>query len=167
MIIGGAASGKSHFAETLVTNESKQPVYLATAQAFDDEMVAKIAEHRADRADQGWQTIEEPKDVAKVLMDLPPGVVLLDCATMWLSNRLMETDDLREEITAFCEAAKECSNKVVVVTNEVGLGIVPENAMARKFRNLQGNLNFTLASKADLVVQVVAGLPNVLKGQLP
>ncbi len=168
MMIGGAASGKSAFAEQFVIAQSEHPIYLATAQAFDEEMAAKIAAHKADRAAHGWVTIEEPLDVAGRLREFgSDNVVLLDCATMWLSNRLDQTEDKRAEIDAFCDAVVESPARVTVVTNEVGQGIVPENALARSFRNLQGNLNVSLAKRCDLVVQVVAGLPNVLKGSLP
>lgn len=168
MVIGGAASGKSAFAEAFVIAQGKPRVYLATAQAFDDEMASKISEHKAARAADGWTTLEEPLEVAERLLHMPPGeTVLLDCATMWLSNQMNSSDDIRPKIDALCAAMLDSPAHITVVTNEVGQGIVPDNALARRFRNLQGNLNYSLAKNCDLVVQVVAGLPNVLKGSLP
>lgn len=168
MIIGGAASGKSAFAEAFVIAQSKTPIYLATAQAFDAEMANKIAAHKTDREAHGWRTIEEPMAVADQISKFgEDDVVLLDCATMWLSNTMADVEEMRLEIDTFCDAIAASPASITVVTNEVGQGIVPENVMARRFRDLQGNLNFSLAKRCDLVVQVVAGLPNVLKGELP
>jgi len=171
MVIGGAASGKSAFAEQFVIGQGTPRIYLATAQSFDDEMSAKIAEHRDARATENWETIEEPLNVADRLAEFTPDTpVLLDCATMWLNNlmadRAEHSEDLRADIDALCQAVTACAAPLTIVTNEVGQGIVPDNALARKFRNLQGNLNYSLARQCDLVVQVVAGLPNVLKGTL-
>ena len=167
LILGGAASGKSSYAERLVNADGRTRVYIATAQAFDDEMRDKIAAHRTTRGD-GWQTIEAPLDVAGALRGVGDGeVVLLDCATLWLSNAMLAERDLAQECAALLAALRACPAPMVVVSNEVGMGIVPEHAMSRRFRNAQGRLNQDLAAQADLVVAVMAGLPLVLKGTVP
>lgn len=167
LIIGGAASGKSDFAEGLVTASGKSKIYLATAQAHDGEMAAKISRHQKSRGD-GWRTIEAPLDLSDALGTATKSdVVLLDCATLWLTNHLMADTDLAASQTALLHALATCPAPVVVVTNEVGAGIVPENALARKFREAQGRLNQCLAAQSDLAVTVIAGLPIVLKGSLP
>lgn len=167
LVIGGAASGKSACAEALTLRAGRAPVYLATAQAHDAEMRDKIARHRADRG-TGWTTIEAPMDVGPALDRVTnQQIVLLDCATMWLSNHLIAGDDLDRARDGLMDALDACAAPVVIVTNETGLGIVPENALARQFRQAQGVLNQALAARAVLVVNVIAGLPQVLKGQLP
>lgn len=167
LVLGGAASGKSTFAESLVLQSGNTPVYLATAQVFDDEMAAKIARHRQMRG-TGWTTIEEPLDLTPVLAQITPDqTVLIDCATLWLTNVILGEHDLDAHTNALLAAIAACQGPVVVVSNEVGQGIVPDNALSRKFRNAQGRLNQQIAGKADLVVAVMAGLPLVLKGQLP
>jgi adenosylcobinamide kinase/adenosylcobinamide-phosphate guanylyltransferase len=170
MMLGGAASGKSTFAEHTImrTCAKKQKLYIATAQAFDDEMRAKIADHQIARQADGWTTCEEPLDVTSVLGRVTADqVVLLDCATLWLTNQLMKEADLSAASRELVAALKNCAGSVVVVTNEVGQGIVPEHALSRKFREAQGKLNQHIAREAQLVVQVIAGLPLVLKGSLP
>ncbi len=164
LVLGGAASGKSAFAETLVMATGKPRVYLATAQAFDDEMRAKVDRHR-DQRGPDWTTLEAPHDVAPALSGLHTDqVCLLDCATMWLSNRMLAEDDLAAAQDKFLAALAGCAAELVVVSNEVGQGIVPDNALARRFRDAQGRLNIALAARSDRVIQVVAGLPLVLKG---
>lgn len=163
LVLGGAASGKSAYAEKLVTGSGLQQVYLATAQAFDDEMRAKIARHIALRG-AGWITIEEPIDPGAVLASATPDqAVLLDCATLWLTNVMLADHDMAEARAALVHALVTCPATVVVVSNEVGQGIVPDNALARRFRNAQGALNQAIAAQADSVVAVMAGLPLVLK----
>ena len=167
LVLGGAASGKSAYAETLVLNTSTHCIYLATAQAFDTEMQAKICRHQ-NRRGPAWSTIEAPLNAADVLGKLAEGqVCLLDCATLWLSNHLMAENEIEAEQSLLLHALRLCPARVVVVSNEVGHGIVPDNALARRFREAQGRLNIALAAEADLVVQVTAGLPQVLKGQTP
>lgn len=167
LVLGGASSGKSAWAEGLVAAFGAPKVYLATAQSFDPEMDAKIAAHRSQRG-EGWQTIEAPHDLATTLATLPAQhAILLDCATMWLSNRLLEDADLETEAPALLNALTGCASPVVVVSNEVGQGIVPDNALSRRFRDAQGRLNRQIAERADLVVAVMAGLPLGLKGRLP
>ena len=168
MVFGGASSGKSYFAEQFVIAADCRHHYIATAQAHDAEMEAKIDEHRRDRAADGWHTIEEPLDLATALAQVPGGdAVLIDCATMWLSNLLMSDRDVALETEKLLDALAQTPGPVVVVSNETGLGIVPENALARRFRQAQGRLNCQLAARADTVIQVSVGLPLVLKGALP
>ena len=167
LVLGGAASGKTAWAERLVLGSGLVPVYLATAQAWDAEMQAKITRHRKIRG-TAWHTIEAPLDLVSPLEQAGAGhAILLDCATLWLSNHLLAEHDLGAEGTALLRALSLCKAPVVVVSNEVGAGIVPDNAMARRFRQAQGELNQRLAEKADLAVAVMAGLPLVLKGQIP
>lgn len=167
LILGGASSGKSSVAESMVESTGLPKTYIATAQALDDEMGARISRHQIARGPD-WTTLEIPLDLSAGLTQIQAGsVVLIDCATMWLSNHLMANSDLDAEIQALISTLKICKAPIVMVSNEVGLGGVPENTLARKFGQAQGALNIALARNADLVVQVTAGLPMVLKGQLP
>lgn len=166
-ILGGAASGKSKIAENLVISTGRPRVYLATAQAFDDEMKTKVAAHLAQRGSD-WTTIEEPVDVASRLTERDTDqIVLLDCVTLWLSNIILAERDEAADSAALMKALEDAPCPVVVVSNEVGLGIVPDNALSRRFRGAQGQLNQALAAQAGLVVNVVAGLPQILKGTWP
>lgn len=167
VIVGGARSGKSALAERLATAAGRPRVYLATAEAGDAEMAARIARHRRDRG-PGWATQEVPHALPAALAALPAdAVAVVDCATLWLTNRMLAGADLAEEAAALDAALAACPCPVIVVTNEVGWGIVPDNALARSFRDAQGRLNQRLAARADLAVTVIAGLPVVLKGALP
>ncbi len=163
-VLGGAASGKSLFAEQLVVTTGKRRVYLATSQVFDDEMRLKIRQHIAQRG-SGWTTIEAPFDLSPELSKLTADqVCLIDCATMWLTNHLLAENDLEGVQARLLNALTTCAAQIVIVSNEVGHGIVPDNALSRRFREAQGRLNIALAAHADRVVQVTAGLPLVLKG---
>ncbi len=163
LVVGGAASGKSAHAEHLVTATGRSRVYVATAEAWDDEMRAKVAQHR-DQRGPNWRTIEEPRDIAAALSSVrATEVVLIDCATLWLTNQLMAGADLETESRSLIAALTSCTAPVVVVSNEVGAGIVPETSLGRTFRNAQGRLNQRLAASADQVITVIAGLPLVLK----
>ena len=167
LVIGGARSGKSTFAEGLVTATNRPRRYIATAQAWDDEMRARIAQHQQDRGTR-WTTVEVPLDLAAALAGArAEEAVLIDCATLWLTNHLLADHDLDAAGTALLTALATCPAPVVIVSNETGWGIVPDNALARRFRDAQGRLNQRLAAQADLVVTVIAGLPLVLKGNLP
>ncbi len=167
LILGGAASGKSAFAESLVAGTGRRPVYLATAQAHDDEMRIKIDRHK-DRRGNGWHTVEAPLDPGRALAAMGGDqAVLVDCATMWLSNQMLAENDLPQAEAELMAGLALCPAPVVIVSNEVGLSVVPENALARRFRQAQGELNQKLAAKAGLVVNVMAGLPLALKGELP
>ncbi|QQA42145.1 bifunctional adenosylcobinamide kinase/adenosylcobinamide-phosphate guanylyltransferase [Pelagovum pacificum] len=163
LVLGGAASGKSSHAEMLVRESGRSRVYLATAQAFDTEMKQKIEEHRLARGD-GWTTVEEPLEIAPALASVDAEkIILLDCATLWLGNYQLAGNDPAEAPEVFAEALGHARAPVVVVSNEVGQGIVPADAMSRAFRNAQGRLNQRVAAMADRVVFVTAGLPQVLK----
>lgn len=130
-------------------------------------MQGKITRHRSLRG-TGWTTIESPLHLTDILTGLSDGqICLIDCATMWLSNHLLAENDLGARQAELLTAIETCAADLVIVSNEVGQGIVPDNALARQFREAQGRLNIALAARADLVVQITAGLPNVLKGQLP
>ena len=167
LVLGGAASGKSAFAESLVLKGSGSPLYIATAQVLDDEMAQKVARHQKTRG-RAWVTIEEPIDIPRALVQAKKGQpVLIDCATLWLTNLMLGEHDLAAWRDALITALTGSNGPVVIVSNEVGQGVVPDNALARKFRNAQGELNQTLAASADLVVAVMAGLPLALKGHLP
>jgi adenosylcobinamide kinase/adenosylcobinamide-phosphate guanylyltransferase len=167
LVIGGARSGKSRFAEGLIAATGRPKRYIATADAWDDEMRARIAAHQQDRG-AGWRTVEAPRALAAALADVGPDeAVLVDCATLWLTNHMLSGSDPDAESAALLAALAACAAPVVMVTNDVGGGIVPDNALARRFRDVQGRLNQQLAAQAGLVVTVIAGLPLVLKGQWP
>ena len=167
LVLGGASSGKSVFAEGLVRATGLNPVYVATAQIWDAEMADKVAAHKAQRG-AGWRTVEEPLLIDRVLAGVTGAeAVLIDCATLWLTNLILSGADVAEAETQLFAALATCPAPVVIVSNEVGMGIVPDNALARRFRGAQGGLNRRLAARADLAVMVIAGLPLVLKGQLP
>ena len=167
LVLGGAASGKSAFAEQLVLGLCDRPVYIATAQAFDTEMTAKIDVHRARRGG-GWTTVEEPLDLAGAIAgaDADDAVLLVDCLTLWLSNLMAAERDIEAETARLIQAMQDVQGRLVLVANELGLGVVPENAMARAFRNHHGTLNQAVAAAADRVLFVAAGLPLALKGTL-
>lgn len=165
LVVGGARSGKSRLAERLVRSAGLPLTYIATAQAWDVEMADRIAQHRVDRG-EGWQTVEAPRDLCGALA-AARGAVLVDCATLWLTNVMLADGDVAAEAAGVVLALQDHPGPVVVVSNEVGWGIVPENALARRFRDEQGRLNQQIAAVADLVVGVMAGLPMVLKGDLP
>lgn len=167
VVLGAAASGKSAFAERLVSATGRPKIYIATAAAGDEEMQVKIVAHQARRG-SGWTTIEAPRDLgAPLAAARGDEAVLIDCATLWLSNQMSVDADLTTEESLLLHAINSCAAAVTVVSNEVGAGVVPDNALARRFRSAQGRLNQGLAARADLVVQIVAGLPLVLKGKLP
>jgi adenosylcobinamide kinase/adenosylcobinamide-phosphate guanylyltransferase len=157
-VLGGARSGKSAYAEALIGALPAPWRYVATAQAFDDEMRARIAEHRA-RRDERWRTQEAPLDPAAALDTPEP--VLVDCLTLWLTNLMLA--DRRPDWPALLAALDARTAPTVIVSNEVGLGIVPDNALARAFRDEAGRLHQLVASRADRVVFMVAGLPMVVK----
>ncbi|MFO7921314.1 bifunctional adenosylcobinamide kinase/adenosylcobinamide-phosphate guanylyltransferase [Rhodobacteraceae bacterium W635] len=168
LVIGGAASGKSAHAEALVCNQPGDRVYIASAEAHDDEMRAKIDAHQAKRAGDGWRTVEAPLDVVGAVAALREGeVALFDCATFWLSNLLLAARDWQVEADRLLASLSSARAPVVVVSNETGQGIVPENKLARRFRQAQGEVNQRLAAEAGLVIAVMAGLPLVLKGVRP
>jgi adenosyl cobinamide kinase/adenosyl cobinamide phosphate guanylyltransferase len=162
LVLGGARSGKSRYAEGLMAAHPPPWIYVATAEAGDAEMTERIATHRARRGVQ-WRTIEAPRDLAGPLRAHKSAPILVDCLTLWLSNLLLADADIEAEI-ARLETSLVNTAMVVLVANEVGSGIVPDNALARRFRDWQGILNQRIAALADRVVLVVAGLPLVVKG---
>jgi len=175
LVLGGARSGKSLYAESLAHGNK---TYIATAEAFDEEMTERIARHRNQRGD-GWATIEAPLELAAVLSNpsfrrKPESMaadlrrsdefVLVDCITVWIGNLMHHERDIRAEVARLCDTLRTVTADIVVVSNEVGLSVVPENAMARRFRDEQGLANQRIAEIADRVVFLAAGLPLVLKG---
>jgi adenosylcobinamide kinase/adenosylcobinamide-phosphate guanylyltransferase len=164
LITGGARSGKSEHAEARTRAFGGPPVYIATAEAWDDEMRARIALHRARRGPE-WGMIEAPLDLCAALAASDGvGPRLVDCLTLWLSNLMAAGRDWQPEADRLSQALAVQQAPVVLVTNEVGLGIVPDNALARAFRDAQGLLNRQIAAQACEVALVVAGLPLMLKG---
>lgn len=165
-ILGGARSGKSKRAEAIALSRHAQPLYLATAPHISDdpEWQARIAHHRLSRATQ-WRTLEEELDLVKALqMHATQGeVVLLDCLTLWLSNLIFAGRDPETETTALCELLPTLAGHVILVSNEVGMGLVPEHSISRRFRDAQGRLNQAVAAIAECVEFVVAGLPLQIK----
>lgn len=161
LVLGGARSGKSRHAESLAHGRK---VYIATAEAFDAEMRERIGKHQDQRGD-GWETVEAPQELSSALNSIKRDAetVLIDCITVWLGNLMHHGRDIRAEVQVLCDTLKSAPFDVVIVSNEVGLSIVPENAMARKFRDEQGLANLRLAEVADNVVFVAAGLPLKLK----
>lgn len=164
LVIGGAKSGKSRHAQSLAEACGGDPVFIATAQAFDPEMTERIARHRADRDDH-WRTVEAPLLLADAITaaDYENTVILVDCLTLWASNLLLGEEDIEAHLDALNAALAACRGPVVLVTNEVGWGIVPDNRLARKFRDIAGRINQSVAAHADRVTMVVAGLPFPLK----
>lgn len=164
LVLGGARSGKSRHAEAITLAAAATPVCLATARAGDDEMAARIARHRQRRG-AAWEVIEEPLDLPGALRraSRPHTAVLVDCLTLWLSNLMMAKRDLEVASTGLLAALDDCTGLVVLVSGEVGQGVVPMNAMARAFVDAAGLLHQRLAARADVVELVVAGLPLRLK----
>ncbi len=167
LVLGGARSGKSRHAEALTMAAGPAPwVYIATAEAGDDEMRARIAHHR-ERRGAGWHTIEAPLDLCGALSGAADAgsSVLVDCLTLWLANLMAAGRDLEAEQAALVDTLVTVSQTrpVVLVSNEVGLGIVPDNALARAFRDAAGRLNQAVAAACDHAVFMAAGLPMVLK----
>ena len=163
LVLGGARSGKSRYAERLIASYPQPWIYVATAQARDEEMAERIAVHKA-RRDAGWRTIEAPHDVADALQAAPAAsAVLVDCLTLWLSNLMEGAFDIDAQTARLQQALNGRAGPTVLVSNEVGLGIVPDNALARQFRDAQGILNQRLAAQAARVVMMVAGIPVPVK----
>lgn len=161
LVLGGARSGKSRHAESLAAPQGSK-AYIATAQGSDDEMIRRIRHHRETRG-IGWITREAPLDLVHALGDCTEDFILIDCITLWISNLMQAGRNIDHEMGSLCIALKRQQARVAIVSNEVGQGIVPDNALARAFRDEQGFANQRLAGVADEVVLVVAGLPLVLK----
>ncbi len=170
LVLGGCRSGKSSHALQLAEPMGKRRVFVATCVPHDDEMRARVNRHRQERSDT-WNTLEVPVDLSGAIAAHSPSadVMLVDCLTLWLSNLLMETQDvtrIQRRIDALAEAVKAAPNAVVLVSNEVGAGIVPENRLARCYRDLAGWANQAMAAACDRVVWTVAGIPVTIKPPL-
>ncbi|WGZ94629.1 MAG: bifunctional adenosylcobinamide kinase/adenosylcobinamide-phosphate guanylyltransferase [Candidatus Thiothrix putei] len=167
LILGGARSGKSRYAETLAQQSGRDVVYIATAQAHDAEMHSRIAHHRASRPAH-WQTLEEPLALATTLQNhaVPGRLLLVDCLTLWLSNLLClnDNDRLHTETSALLRCLPALPADILLVSNEVGLGIVPLGELTRRYVDHAGQLHQQLAAQLDTVIFMVAGLPQPLKG---
>jgi adenosylcobinamide kinase / adenosylcobinamide-phosphate guanylyltransferase len=166
LVLGGARSGKSAYAqaaaETAAAARGEALVFIATAHALDEEMNERISRHRADR-DHRWTTVEAPLDLAGALASLGETQVgVVDCLTLWLSNCLL-AETLDAQVPALLQTLPRCAATLWLVSNEVGWGVVPDNALARRFRDEAGRLNQAVAAIADRVVLVAAGLPLTLK----
>lgn len=163
-VLGGARSGKSSFALAQASVRPGRKAYIATAQAFDDEMKVRIERHRMERPDD-WDTFEEPLDLPGLLTKIKDSheVILIDCLTLWLSNLMLADRDILKETEFLISALTAVGGSLFAVSNEVGFGIVPDNEMARKFRDLAGTLNQRVAAAADRVYLVVAGIPITIK----
>jgi adenosyl cobinamide kinase/adenosyl cobinamide phosphate guanylyltransferase len=165
LVLGGARSGKSRYAEHLVSALPPPWAYVATAEPGDHEMIARIRAHRSRRG-PSWRTIEAPRDLSAALAACEGMPVLVDCLTLWLSNLLLADADIEHETERLEQAMAASAAPTVLVANEVGSGIVPEYPLGRRFRDLQGSLNQRIAARADHVVLMVAGLPLAVKGAL-
>lgn len=164
-VLGGARSGKSAFAERLADATGLEQVYIATGQAFDAEMEARIDAHRRSRG-TGWRTVEAPQALTQAIRAKArhDRVLLVDCLTLWLSNCLLADDDIAAAIDELGRMLEAADGTIILVSNEVGLSIVPENALARAFRDHSGRMNQAIAARADEAWLVAAGLPLKLKG---
>ncbi|WPE20540.1 bifunctional adenosylcobinamide kinase/adenosylcobinamide-phosphate guanylyltransferase [Shinella zoogloeoides] len=165
LVLGGARSGKSAFAERLVAGTGLERHYIATGRAFDDEMRQRIAKHREDRGG-GWWTHEEPLALAARIAEVAreDRAVLVDCLTLWVTNLMLEERDIPAEFAGLLAAIAAVPGRLVLVSNEVGLGIVPENRMAREFRDHAGRLHQQVAALVPEVYFIAAGLPLKMKG---
>lgn len=164
LVLGGARSGKSRYAQQRAEACGGRLAYIATAQALDGEMTDRIARHRADR-DERWTTIDAPLDLPAAIREAAEqtDAILVDCLTLWLSNLMLADADIEAASCALADAIRACPRPIALVANEVGLGIVPDNPLARRFRDAAGRLNQQIAAIASDVVFVAAGLPMVLK----
>jgi adenosylcobinamide kinase/adenosylcobinamide-phosphate guanylyltransferase len=174
LVTGGCRSGKSAFAQQAAERISPRRLYVATCPVTDEEMRRRIEAHRQARRDRQWETVEEPLDLAGVFGSRPGyGVVLVDCVTLWINNLLYAAESVglaidEVEVNARCSAMLDAAARhpgaVIFVTNEVGLGIVPENALARRYRDLVGRANQAIAARAESVTLLCCGIPLTLKG---
>ena len=164
LVLGGARSGKSRFAEKQAHVSGKERLYLATSQIFDDEMKSRVDKHKLDRSPD-WITIEEPLEISDLLKReaSPDRIILLDCLTLWVTNLMMAERDMKSTFANLVDTLQTLKGDVILVSNEVGQGIVPDNKMAREFRDLAGWLHQDIAAIATEVYFVTAGLPQRLK----
>jgi len=169
LITGGCRSGKSRFALDYANQHFSKKLCLATCEALDEEMAQRIAHHKKTRSPE-WQTIEEPVRVVDKIRQYgaETDVILLDCITLWLSNLLMRQKDdseIMEEVSTLMDTIKEEQTSLILVSNEVGMGIVPADPLSRRFRDLSGMANQRIAEAADTVIFMVSGIPIFLKGK--
>jgi adenosylcobinamide kinase / adenosylcobinamide-phosphate guanylyltransferase len=164
LVLGGARSGKSAYAQRLAESHGPQRLYLATGTAGDEEMAERIARHKADRG-RGWTTLEEPLEIATALAAQARAgrVVVVDCLTLWLSNLMLAGRDPGPAVAALADAIVQLAGPAILVSNEVGMGIVPDNRIGREFRDWQGRTNREIGAACDAVIFVAAGLPLQLK----
>jgi len=168
LILGGARSGKSAIAEKITLSHSLMPIYLASAQALDEEMANRVARHQNARQGHGWTTIEEPRAVAQIISNAPADqAILFDCATLWLTNHWMDGADLAALTEALTEAITRASAPITVVSNELGQGNISVDAATRHFNDAHGVMNQALAQVCEHVAFVTAGLSMTLKGTDP
>ncbi|WP_313200244.1 bifunctional adenosylcobinamide kinase/adenosylcobinamide-phosphate guanylyltransferase [Rhizobium sp.] len=165
LVLGGARSGKSAFSERVAEATGLERHYIATGRAYDDEMRERISRHQEDRG-PSWVTHEEPVELSHTLgaIDRPGRVVLVDCLTLWVTNLMMEGEDIPMRCAELAAQLSSLDSRIIFVSNEVGLGIVPENRMAREFRDHAGRLHQQIAASVDEVFFVAAGLPLRMKG---
>ncbi|WP_199500067.1 bifunctional adenosylcobinamide kinase/adenosylcobinamide-phosphate guanylyltransferase [Methylovirgula sp. 4M-Z18] len=168
LVCGGARSGKSAYAQHLAETSGLKPIYIATARIWDDEMGQRVAQHRADR-DARWTTVEEPLALTRTIRTQadPDRILLVDCLTLWLTNVMLEGGPVPEACETLASTCAELAGPVIFVSNEVGHGIVPDNALARDFRDAQGRLNQAMAQACEGVIWVAAGIPQVVKPAPP
>jgi adenosylcobinamide kinase/adenosylcobinamide-phosphate guanylyltransferase len=164
LVLGGQRSGKSGHAEGLICFD-QEALYVATAQALDKEMEERVGAHK-NRRGKNWTTVEEPLDLATALLvnDKAGRPILIDSLAMWVSNLLGRGKEVEKQTLALIKALKNIKSPLVIVSDEVGLGIIPDNALARRFIDELGTLNQLIAARADTVIFVTAGLPTLLKG---
>ena len=169
LILGGARSGKSHYAEELARAADKKRIYIATATVFDDEMEKRVTQHKKDRESYQWTTIEEPLALSHVLKQnaSPDTIILVDCLTLWLNNLLADSDSNRQqkEVSDLLACLDDLQGEVIFVSNEVGMGIVPLGELTRQFVDEAGRLHQQLGQVVDTVILMVAGLPLFIKPQ--
>ena len=167
LILGGSRSGKSSFGEKIALSKNARPIYIFTAQPLDEEMHQRIQIHKERRKNRDWQDVEAPLELCESIMnwDKRESTILVDCLSMWITNLMMTTRDVDVEIRNLLSTVKACSGELIFVSNEVGFGIIPENAMAREFRDHLGLLHQKLAATAKNVVMMIAGIPVIIKGK--
>lgn len=164
LVLGGARSGKSRYAQARAEKTGLARLFVATGQAFDEEMRERIARHRAERGTE-WETVEAPLDIAGAIRERSsPGLVMLiDCLTLWASNLLLAGDDIESATNSLIAALEDARGPTILVANEVGLGIVPDNPLARRFRDAAGIINQRVAAACNEVQFLAAGIPLTLK----
>ena len=167
LILGGARSGKSVFGEKLALNKDPKPIYIFTAQSFDKEMDERIRIHKDRRKKQSWQDVEATINLPAAISELSKKekVILVDCLSLWLTNLILNERNIDRDITEFLNALEKSPGDVILVSSEVGLGIVPDNEMSRVLRDHLGSLHQKVAAISETVIMMVAGIPMIVKGQ--